>query len=142
METNVALPMMLEVAVPLYVMELQALPPNLRARTIQEWAAASEEVLARNGEAILYRIKDKTAESFNALARAIAALSFVPGGVEIFGRHWENQLDATAAPWGTANPFGGLGRTSEPRPGPTWGEAAPPPPVERAGSKRKPKGKR
>jgi hypothetical protein len=30
-----------------------------------------------------------TGQERNAMARGIAILSFIPGGVEIFGRHWK-----------------------------------------------------
>ena len=37
--------------------------------------------------------KGETAKIANAVADAIAVLSFLPGGITIFGRHWENNQD-------------------------------------------------
>ena len=34
--------------------------------------------------------KGETAKVSNAVADAIAVLSFLPGGLDVFGRHWEN----------------------------------------------------
>jgi hypothetical protein len=35
----------------------------------------------------------EVAEIFNGLARALAVLSFVPGGVTLFGSHWETKTE-------------------------------------------------
>jgi len=40
-------------------------------------------------DALFESVKGKTSEAFNALADAIAVLSFCPGGIKLFGRHWE-----------------------------------------------------
>ena len=45
-------------------------------------------IVASEGDTILYLVKGKTAQSFNALAEGIAILATVPGGVTVFGRHW------------------------------------------------------
>ena len=36
--------------------------------------------------------KGDTAKVSNAVADAIAVLSFLPGGLDVFGRHWENSV--------------------------------------------------
>jgi hypothetical protein len=48
-------------------------------------------VLAEKGDVLLFGSKQKgqAADLFNRLARAIAVLSFCPGGVHLFGRHWQ-----------------------------------------------------
>jgi hypothetical protein len=38
------------------------------------------------------KIKGETAKQFNKTALAIAVLSFQPGGIEIFGLHFEESL--------------------------------------------------
>lgn len=50
--------------------------------------------VAEHGDVILYLSKKKgeTAEAFNRLAEGIACLSFAPGGVKVFGSHWESIL--------------------------------------------------
>lgn len=49
------------------------------------------DMIASHGDNILYRSKKagETARAFNALAEALAILSFVPGGVRAFGLHFE-----------------------------------------------------
>lgn len=41
------------------------------------------------GEDLLFR-GPKTAELFNDLAYTLAVMSFAPGGVTLFGKHWES----------------------------------------------------
>jgi len=50
-------------------------------------------MIAEHGDDILFRSKRKgaTASAFNALAEGIAILSFAPGGVKVFGGHWETK---------------------------------------------------
>lgn len=76
-------------AVPLWVHELQLTPlADLLAR-----GPELAQVLAEKGDVILYRGKKKgeSARAFNALAEAVAVLSFTPGGVTLFGIHFENK---------------------------------------------------
>ena len=51
-------------------------------------------LLANKGDNLLYRSnKDgETAHIFNETAKAIAFLSFAPGGVRIFNHHWETKV--------------------------------------------------
>jgi hypothetical protein len=51
--------------------------------------------LQLNAEYVLFPSKKpgRTAAGFNALARALAVLSFAPGGVTLFGLHFENKLE-------------------------------------------------
>lgn len=78
----------LEAAVPLYAMQLREKPWS----EIQRIAAEAGQMIAEHGDDVLFRSKKKgaSAAAFNALARGIAALSFVPGGVTLFGLHFEN----------------------------------------------------
>lgn len=74
----------LELAVPMWQEEWRGRPPaerEIRGRELSQ-------VVAERGDVILYRAKG-TAEAFNALAEAVAILSFQPGGVEFLGRRWE-----------------------------------------------------
>jgi len=56
------------------------------------WLKEAQNILTDVGEGILYSAKKKgeTAKAFNAVANAIAILSFVPGGITIFNQHWES----------------------------------------------------
>lgn len=78
------LPGMLELAVPQWVERLRDRPwEHIQAR-----AAECSRYIAEHGDKILYRVPGQSAEAFNRLAEGIACLSFAPGGVSIFGRHW------------------------------------------------------
>ena len=54
-------------------------------------ASESSQIIAEKGDLILFKSKKKgeTAAAFNALARGVAALAFVPGGVTVFEMHFE-----------------------------------------------------
>lgn len=81
----------LELAVPMHVLMLDRLTWDQVQAMIPECA----QHIAEHGDIILYRSKKKgeTAAAFNALARAVAILSFSLGGVTIFGLHFENCWD-------------------------------------------------
>jgi hypothetical protein len=50
------------------------------------------KVLAEQGDQLLFKsaVPGRTADLANGLADAIAVLSFCPGGVTLFGEHWES----------------------------------------------------
>ena len=84
------LPDMLQLAVPLYIQQLKgnggpADSDFTRLRGIGDG-------LAQRGDILLYggRKRGEAAQLFNDLAFAIAVLSFVPGGVCVFGQRWES----------------------------------------------------
>lgn len=54
-------------------------------------ASEASQIIAEKGDLILFKSKKKgeTANAFNALAKGIAALAFVPGGCTTFGQHFE-----------------------------------------------------
>ena len=87
MNDDVLLKSSLEVAVPLWIEAFKDYDWNELKRVM----ADSENVLSECAEGILYNIKGKSAKAFNALAKAIAALSFVPGGIEIFGMKFQEE---------------------------------------------------
>lgn len=59
---------------------------------LEQRRARCAEIIAHHGDNILYRSKKvgETAEAFNALAEAVAILSFVPGGVKVFGLEFKS----------------------------------------------------
>lgn len=83
---------MLDVAVPLYIAQLRGLPDEEFQATWRSWIDDSaleatgvfSEVLPAGGG----RPGD-AARAFNALAKALAAMSFVPGGVPFGTRRYE-----------------------------------------------------
>lgn len=82
------LPDMLEIAVPLWILQLEQLSDAERWERQKRWAHEAEEVMQETGEAILYRVEGKSARAFNAVAQAVAALAYMPDGVTLFGRTW------------------------------------------------------
>jgi hypothetical protein len=69
---------------------------NLKERggpSQEDWAKAREfsSVLGERGDVLLFGggKKGESADLFNRTAAAIAVLSFCPGGVSLFGSHFE-----------------------------------------------------
>lgn len=79
----------LETSVPLFI-------AKWRERTERERldrGRACADVIGEHGDVIMFRGKKKgdTANAFNALAEALAILSFQPGGVKFLGLHFETK---------------------------------------------------
>lgn len=83
---------MLELAVPLRILEVRGLSWELR----KELAAEAEQEIASHGDNILFQgaKKGDTARAFVALATGLAVLALQPGGVTFAGRHWEDRPSA------------------------------------------------
>lgn len=77
----------LSAAVPLWIEELRHLPEEARMRLGRECA----QVIAEKGDVIQFKSKKagETAAAFNALAKGLACLAYVPGGVTFLGVHFE-----------------------------------------------------
>lgn len=86
---NSLLAISLSSAVPLHMEELKKRggPTEEDFKFAQEFSS----VLGSKGDCLLYKSdkKGETADLFNKTARSIAILSFMPGGVSLFGCHWE-----------------------------------------------------
>lgn len=82
------LPIALDAAVPLWILQFRELPPEERQKKLAEVTA---DDLCLRLEYVLHRgpKEGDTARAFNDLAQAIALLAFAPGGVRVFGRHWD-----------------------------------------------------
>jgi len=78
----------LETAVPLWTAELSGTPLK---RLLAEGPTLAR-VIAESGDVLQFRgsRKGAAAEAFNALARALAILSFLPDGVKFSGVHIKN----------------------------------------------------
>lgn len=87
----------LQVAVPLWVENIKAqrdaLPPGLFWETITTSAKRCSDVIAEQGDCLMFKSRGKTATAFNALAEGLACLSFCPGGVRFMGMHWETDRE-------------------------------------------------
>jgi len=83
---------MLAVAVPLYIAQLRGLPDKEFQATWQGWIDESTLEAAGVFSEVLPAGAGKpgdAARAFNALAKALAAMSFVPGGVPFGTRRYE-----------------------------------------------------
>jgi hypothetical protein len=81
----------LYLAVPLWIEKLKKRDWDY----IRSRASACGDVVAEKGDHILFRSKKKgdSAKAFNALAEGVACLSFAPGGITVFGMHWESEKE-------------------------------------------------
>lgn len=86
---NSLLALSLDAAVPLWVYRYKKLggPCSVDYERVREFS----DVLASRGDVLQFGggKKGEVAGLFNQLAEALAVMSFLPGGVEIFGRRWE-----------------------------------------------------
>jgi len=85
------LPDMLQLAVPLYIQQLKDNGGPADADFTR--LCGIGDSLAHQGDVLLFggSKKGETAQLFNDLAFAIAVMSFVPGGVCVFGQRWESK---------------------------------------------------
>lgn len=79
----------LQCAVPLWVFELQ----GRSWEYIVERASCCAQEVAERGDLLMFRGKKpgQTAAVFNRLAEGVACLSFCPGGITVFGVHYEQK---------------------------------------------------
>jgi hypothetical protein len=78
-------------AVPIWILELNQRSYEDNLKELFESASETAQLIGEKGDQLLFK-GDKpgdTAKLFNKTARAIALMSFLPGGVTLFGRHWE-----------------------------------------------------
>ena len=83
----------LSAAVPLHIMILQVRggPTDVDLQVAREASC----LLGEKGDLLMFRggKRGETARVFNALAKSLAVLAFCPGGVTLFGQHWEATRD-------------------------------------------------
>lgn len=87
MSDDTLLKAFLETSVPLYAQEIIT-----QGEVPWEDGHEISNLLGEKGDQVLFKGKE-TAKIANELARGIAILSFVPGGINTFGLHFENRLD-------------------------------------------------
>lgn len=80
----------LEAAVPLHIADLRR-RGGTQPRDLERARHAST-LLSEQGDILLYRgqKRGQTAEIFNAVAFALAVMSYQPGGTTCAGSHWES----------------------------------------------------
>lgn len=90
LDKNPALVIGLQAAVPLWILDLAALPEVERDARIRVWARVGADEVGSKGDVLQYGSKrsGEAAKVFNHLARGLAAAAFQPGGITVFGQHW------------------------------------------------------
>ncbi len=80
----------LAMAVPLHVQEWKVKQP--RQSDYDDIRKRLPKLIGEKGDILLFGggKKGEVGYIFNEVARAIALLSFLPGGITIFGEHYEN----------------------------------------------------
>jgi len=95
---NSLLAISLSCAVPLCILELKKRGGPTEA-DVERVTSEVPRLLGEHGDVLLNPQrkgtgkKPKAAEVFNKVAEAIAVLAFSPGGVDIFGMHFEERRD-------------------------------------------------
>ncbi|GIV86053.1 MAG: hypothetical protein KatS3mg054_0082 [Chloroflexus sp.] len=79
----------LDAAVPLWILAIYS--RGGPTKEDYEWASDGLEALGDHGDVLLFGSgkPGQVAKMFNVLAKSIAILSFSPGGVTVFDRHWD-----------------------------------------------------
>lgn len=77
----------LQAAVPMWIRKAKAVTRKAREDVLKTWCEEGVGAITERGDLLMYRSKKKgeTAEVFNHLAKSIAAMAFVPGGICTFG---------------------------------------------------------
>jgi hypothetical protein len=91
---NHPLPAMLSATVPLYMMEIEQAggPTTEQLESLSEFS----QMLGERGDTLLFGGKPGEAGALaTELAHVVAVLSFVPGGIRIFGMHFEARKTLT-----------------------------------------------
>lgn len=88
-DTHALMRLHVETCVPLRIYDYLRYPGGIDeqrfayARNVLAWD------IAEQGDALLYRVKGKSAEMANKLVEGLAILSFCPGGVTFLGLHFD-----------------------------------------------------
>jgi hypothetical protein len=86
---NTILPILLPISVEQRIHEIIQ-RGGVHERDIQR-VKAYGDIIAEHGDDLLYKSKKpgETARYFNQLADAVSVLAFQPGGITVFGQHYE-----------------------------------------------------
>lgn len=66
----------------------ETLSPVDFSSEMQKCTAGVADFLGNHGDSLMHSVAGKTEKAFNAVAEGIAWLSFLPGGVRVFGKTW------------------------------------------------------
>jgi len=90
MKDNNILAIAMSAAIPLYIISLKDKggPSQADFDSLKE----TSSLLGEKGDVLLFggKKKNECADIFNKTAEAIAILSFLPGGITIFGQHYQS----------------------------------------------------
>ena len=87
-QSNTLLPDTLACAIPLWQNDLKKLPWS----EVDIQLSGTAKLLGSRGDLLLFGggKKGEVAALFNKVAKSIAIMSFWPGGITLFGQHWED----------------------------------------------------
>jgi hypothetical protein len=85
----------LQVAVPIWIRELKRLPaPGQLDAVRMAWAKNAADAIAHEGDTLMFQSRPgRSAETFNQLAKGLAAGAFQPGGITFAGMQFEATAD-------------------------------------------------
>ena len=88
---NHPLPTMLPFLVEMAVLDVRLWSPERRIA----YARARAQIFAEKSDTLMFgsKTKGEAGQLMGELAKVIACLSFQPGGVTLFGCHWQNEPD-------------------------------------------------
>jgi len=86
------LSIMLQAAVPLWINQWKKKPWSEVCKQLDEKSKTLPQLLGAKGDILIHGggEKGEAANLFNQTAEAISLMSFLPGGIEIFGGYWES----------------------------------------------------
>jgi len=81
----------MEAAIPIWIAKLSKQPLDYVLKRMAEQSKTLPGLLGGKGEIMLFGggEKGEAADMFNQTAEAVALMSFLPGGIHVFG-HWES----------------------------------------------------
>lgn len=92
---NHPLPTMLPFLVQMAILDVRLWTPDQRI----QYARARAQTFAERSDTLMFASKTKgeAGQLAGELAKVIACLSFQPGGVKLFGEHWQSEADPPEA---------------------------------------------
>ena len=83
----------LNAAIPFWVAQIKSMTQERFNTRFIELTSKLPSILGAKGDILMYgsEKEGEVSKLFNEVAEAVALMSFFPGGIKIFGGHWENQ---------------------------------------------------
>ena len=81
----------MQAAIPIWIAKWKQQPWEMVWKRLGEQTKTLPDMLGSKGEILMFGggKKGEATKLFNETAEAVALMSFLPGGIDIFGDHWE-----------------------------------------------------